>query len=95
MRTVPGFCVSFSNFPRSILEQTIAVNHPQSPQLISFVCVQKNSPRLMDLMSRSQSAATEKQILVDTPPHAFSHNMLAWFPEPQFKRGEKCSAAKA
>lgn len=90
MGAVPGYCVSFSNFPPSTLERTIVVNHPQSPQLISFVCVQKNSPEV-DLMSRSQSAATEKQIPVDTPPP----NMLGWFPEPRIKHGEKCSAAEA
>lgn len=38
-------CVLFKLSP-STLEQTISVNHPQSLHLISFVCVQKNSPEV-------------------------------------------------
>lgn len=38
-------CLLFKLSP-STLEQTISVNHPQSLQLISFVCVQKNSPEV-------------------------------------------------
>lgn len=46
MRTVPGLFVSFETFPCP--HQTITTNHPQSPQLISFVCVRKNPPEVDD-----------------------------------------------
>lgn len=41
-------CVLFKLSPVHIrpLDRTIAVNHPQSPRLISFVCVQKKSPEV-------------------------------------------------
>lgn len=87
MRTVPGFCASFSNFPPSPLDQTISVNHPQSPQLISFVCVQKNSPEVDGSNELKSIGCNRKR----HPSRYSPTRILTQHASRTFKRGEKCS----
>lgn len=87
MRTVPGFCASFSNFPPSPLDQTISVNHPQSPQLISFVCVQKNSPEVDGSNELKSIGCNRKR----QPSRYSPTRILTQHASRTFKRGKKCS----